>query len=77
MRPAPSAVTARAEQLRAAVAHHKAQIRFHRSALQTTAAALAAFEADCQRRGIQIVRVPVTPDDGVGAIHGHPPDPDA
>jgi len=42
----------RAERVRSDIAGHKAAIRRHRRALGESAAALAALEAECRRRGI-------------------------
>lgn len=54
------AVLEEAARLEAEVRRHKTAIGHHRRQLHQAAAALAAFEADCRRRGIRIVKVPVT-----------------
>lgn len=61
---------ARVHEARAAVRHHKSEIRKHREGLQTAAAKLEELERECRRRGIKLVVNP-----GVGdRIHGHTAD---
>jgi hypothetical protein len=62
-------LAARGDVLRAAVAEHKSALKRHRQQLRAAAAALAAWEAECRRRGIAVIRQPA----GEGVIHGHQP----